>query len=61
VHSVYVLAELGDSLRGAQEAWHEFQQIGAEISADNRERLLSLLEREKQLARARRSQRRRKS
>ncbi len=55
VHSVYVPAELGTSLRSAQEAWHEFQQIGAEISTDNRERLLSLLEREKQSARAKRS------
>src|SRR2546427_13199686 len=56
VHSVYVPAELGESLRGAQEAWHEFQQVGAEISADNRERLLSSLERDKQLVRAKRSQ-----
>ena len=55
VHSVYVPAELGESLREAQEAWHEFQQIGTEISADNRERLLSSLEREKQLVRAKRS------
>jgi hypothetical protein len=55
VHSVYVPAELGESLRSAQEAWHEFQQVGTEISADNRERLLSLLEREKRLVRAKRS------
>ena len=61
MHSVYVPAELGESLRDAQDAWHEFQQIGTEISADNRERLLSSLEREKQLVRAKRSQRRRKS
>jgi hypothetical protein len=61
VHSVYVPAELGESVRGAQEAWQEFQQIGAEISADNRERLLSSLERDKQLVRAKRSQRRRKT
>jgi hypothetical protein len=60
VHSVYVPAELGEALRGAQSAWADFQQIGAEISADNRQRLLSSLEREKQLVRARRSQRRRK-
>jgi hypothetical protein len=60
VHSVYVPAELGESVRAAQNAWHEFQQIGAEISADNRERLLSSLEREKQLVRAQRSQRQRK-
>ena len=61
VHSVYVPAELGEALRGAQSAWADFQQIGTEISADNRERLLSSLEREKQLVRAQRSQRRRKT
>lgn len=55
VQSVYVRTELGESVRNAQNAWHEFQQIGAEISAENRERLLSSLEREKQLARAQRS------
>ena len=52
VHSVYVPAELGDTVRDAQHAWAEFQQIGAEISAENRERLLSSLERDKQLVRA---------
>ncbi len=55
VHSVYVPSELGETMREAQAAWHEFQQIGAEISAENRERLLSSLEREKQLVRAQRS------
>ena len=55
VHSVYVPAELGTNLRAAQEAWHEFQQIGTQISSDNRERLLSLLEREKQSVRAKRA------
>jgi hypothetical protein len=55
VRSVYVPTELGQSLRDAQGAWHEFQEIGAEISADNRDRLLSLLEREKQSVRAKRS------
>ena len=58
VHSVYVPAELGETVRDAQNAWADFQQIGSEISADNRERLLSSLEREK---RAKRSQRRRKT
>ena len=61
VHSVYVPTELGQSVRGAQSAWSDFQQIGAAISADNRERLLSSLEREKQLVRAKRFQRRRKT
>lgn len=60
VHSVYVPAELGESVRGAQNAWADFQQIGVEISAENRERLLSSLEREKQRVRTKRAQRRRK-
>ncbi|MBV8806332.1 MAG: hypothetical protein JO042_14840 [Sinobacteraceae bacterium] len=55
VHSVYVPAELGETVRQAQSAWQEFQQVGAEISAKNRERLLSSLERDKQLVRAKRS------
>lgn len=61
VQSVYVPAELGEAIRGAQSAWNDFQQIGAEISADNRERLLSSLERGKQRMRAKRAQQRRKS
>jgi hypothetical protein len=52
VHSVYVPSELGDAVRDAQNAWAEFQQIGAEISGQNRERLLSSLERDKQRVRA---------
>lgn len=54
VHSVYVPRELGESVREAQNAWQEFQEIGAEISAGNRERLLSSLERDKQRVRAKR-------
>lgn len=56
MHSVYVPAELGETVRSAQNAWHEFQPIGADISVDYRERFLSLLEREKQLVRAKGSQ-----
>jgi hypothetical protein len=52
VHSVYVPPELGDAVRDAQIAWQEFQQLGADISAQNRERLLRSLERDKQLVRA---------
>ena len=52
VHSVYVPVELGEAVRDAQNAWAEFQQIGAVISAENRDRLLSSLERDKQLVRA---------
>src|SRR5437016_12997213 len=57
VHAVYVPAELGESVREAQHAWQEFQQIGTEISADNRERLLSSLEHDKQRVRAQRARR----
>jgi hypothetical protein len=55
VHSVYVPAELREAVRDAQNAWQEFQQIDSQISADNRERLLSSLECDKQLVRAKRS------
>lgn len=58
MHSVYVPAELGEAVRGAQSAWGDFQQIGAEISAENREQLLNSLEREKRAVRAKRSQKR---
>jgi hypothetical protein len=61
VNSVYVPAELSEAVRDAQNAWQEYQQIGAEISAENRERLLSSLERDKQLVRAKRSQKRGKN
>jgi hypothetical protein len=61
VHSVYVPPELGETVRDAQNAWHEFQQIGAQISAENREQLLGSLERDKQIVRAKRSQKRGKS
>ncbi len=55
VHSVYVPAQLSDAVRDAQGSWQEFQQIGAQISAENRERLLNALERDKQQARAKRA------
>jgi hypothetical protein len=61
VHSVYVPAQQSEAIKSAQSAWRDFQEIGAEISADNRERLLSSLEREKQLARAKRTRSRRKN
>jgi hypothetical protein len=57
VHSVYVPAEHSEAIKDAQSAWRQFQQIGAEISADNRARLLRSLEREKQLARVKRPRR----
>lgn len=58
VHSVYVPEEQSEAIRSAQSAWRQFQQIGAEISAGNRKRLLQNLSREKQVARAKRTRRR---
>ena len=60
VHSVYVPAEQSEAIKGAQNAWRHFQAIGTEISAGNRARLLQGLKREKQLARSKRAQARRK-
>ena len=53
--SVYVPPEQSAAIREAQQAWREFQELGAEISADNRARLLHGLEREKRAARAQRA------
>jgi hypothetical protein len=61
VHSVFVPPEQSPALEAAQSAWQHFQQIGAEISATNRARLLNSLERDKQLARAKRKQPSKKS
>jgi hypothetical protein len=61
MHSVYVPPEQGEAFKEAQSAWRRFQEVGGEISADNRERLLHSLEREKQLARAKRARPRRSS
>lgn len=61
VHSVYVPAEQSAAIKSAQSAWRDFQQIGTEISAGNRERLLQALKREKQQARATRAKARRRS
>ncbi|MGQ0836743.1 MAG: DUF6788 family protein [Gammaproteobacteria bacterium] len=55
VHSVYVPAEQSAAIQGAQSAWRRFQEVGTELSADNRKRLLRTLEREKQLTRAKRA------
>ena len=60
-HSVYVPPEQGEAFKNAHSAWRCFQEVGAEISEDNRERLLRSLEREKQLARAQRTRSRRSS
>jgi hypothetical protein len=61
VRSVYVPPEARKSFEEAQGAWQRFQELGAEVSVDNRERLLRSLEREKHQARARRLRARRES
>ena len=61
VHSVYVPPEQGEAFKSAHNAWRRFQEVGAEISGDNRERLLLSLQREKQHTRAKRTRSRRNS
>jgi hypothetical protein len=51
-HSVYVPSEQGEALKSAHRAWLRFQELGAEVSAGNRERFLRALQREKRLAKA---------
>lgn len=60
-YSVYVPPEQGQAIKSAHAAWLRFQELGAEISADNRERLLRNLKREKQAAKAKRDKARRKA
>ncbi len=60
VHSVYVPTELSQAVRDAQRAWRDFQQLGTDISAANRERLLRSLARAKQHGRPQRSPKHRK-
>ena len=57
MHLVYVPAEQSEAIKDAQSAWRRFQEIGAEIAADNRTQLLRSVEREKQLARVKRPRR----
>lgn len=46
-HSVYVPPEQGETLESAHRAWLRFQELGAEVSAANREQFLRALKREK--------------
>jgi hypothetical protein len=58
--SVYVPPEQGAAIKSAHAAWVRFQEIGAQVSAGNRERLLRDLKREKQAAKAKKDKARRK-
>ena len=60
-YSVYVRAEQAQAVKSAHAAWLRFQEIGSELSADNRERLLRLVEREKQAVKAKRAKARKKA
>lgn len=60
-HSVYVPAEHGAALKSAHRAWLRFQELGAEVSAENREQFLHALERDKERVRARRAKARGKA
>ncbi|MGH8611738.1 MAG: DUF6788 family protein [Gammaproteobacteria bacterium] len=59
--SVYVPAKQNAVIKDAQRAWLRFQEIGTALAADNRERFLRALQRDKQLAKARRATARRKA
>src|SRR4030095_3839858 len=60
-HSVYVRPEQGEAIKEAHRNWLRFQEIGVEIAADNRERFLRLLQREKEKAKAQRARARKRS
>ena len=60
-HSVYVPREQGEALKEAHRNWLRFQEIGVEIAADNRDRFLRLLQREKEKAKAQRARARNKA
>ena len=59
--SVYMPAEQSAVIKEAQRAWLRFQQIGTALAANNRERFLRALQRDKQRAKARRATARRKA
>ena len=59
--SVYVPPEQGEALKDAHRAWVRFQEIGAQVAADNRERFLQALDRHKQIAKAQRAKARAKA
>jgi hypothetical protein len=60
-YSVYVLPEQGEAIKDAHRAWLRFQEIGMGLAADNRERFLRLLQREKEKAKAQRARARKKA
>ena len=53
--SIYVPPEQSESAKEANRAWLRFQEISAQIGADNRDRFLRSLQRAKQATKARRA------
>lgn len=60
-YSVYVPPEQGEAIKSARAAWLRFQEIGTQVSASNRDRLLHDLRREKQAVKRRRARARGKA
>jgi hypothetical protein len=60
-YSVYVPPDQGAVIKSAHAAWLRFVEIGSEISAGNRERLLRDLKREKQAVKAKKDKARSKT
>jgi hypothetical protein len=60
-YSVYVLPEQGEAIKDAHRAWLRFQEIGVELAANNRERFLRVLQREKEKTKAQRARARKKA
>jgi len=54
-HSVYVPPEQSEAIKQAQQAWLRFQQIGSDIAAENRARLLRTLQQEKERSKRQRA------
>jgi hypothetical protein len=59
--SIYIPPEDQDAIRHAHCAWLRFQEVATQVGAQNRQRILRVLDRHKQLAKARRDQARGKA
>jgi hypothetical protein len=60
-HSVYVPAEQQAAIREAHQAWLRFNEIASEMASNNRQRLLQVLDCQKQVAKAARAKARAKA
>jgi hypothetical protein len=60
-HSVYIPPGHAEAIKQAHGAWLRFQEIGAQIAADNREQFLRALQRDKEALKAQRAKARAKA